>query len=206
MSSEIHEKMENPMNVKMFEYRAKNVGARRAKGKWLVIVNQDDMFPPSTHNFIKKSLLHNHYYGSDRRETSNGKIPQENEVECNAQLLKDFHGENAKKSGFVPDWPNLGDLLIQECDNFYFTKGFLETNYNFALDSEYYSRMWFIHKSWEGHRFRDSCSIYHQNHAGMGHHPDGKLTKHYNYRENPHVDEESNPAHWGLLNQKLNID
>jgi len=66
--------------------------------------------------------------------------------------------------------------------------------------------MWYIHKNWEGHRFRDSCSIYHQRHEGMGRHPDGKLTKKYDYKKNPKVDEAVNPTHWGLLNQKLKVE
>lgn len=78
----VHEDYVDPAirsTVPMFEFIAKNVGIRRAKGQYLLCINADILVHPEIFDSISKNRLDNkHYYRANRldyRKTSNQSIP-----------------------------------------------------------------------------------------------------------------------------------
>lgn len=54
VDNDVHEYLSENKNIKVYEYLAKNVGAKRAKGEWLLITNPDDFFGKSVIEFLAK--------------------------------------------------------------------------------------------------------------------------------------------------------
>jgi hypothetical protein len=64
---EVHRTLQNPLNMPMFEFHAKNVGIRRAHGKFVLTTNADVVFDPSVFNFLaRKNLSQRLFYRLDR--------------------------------------------------------------------------------------------------------------------------------------------
>lgn len=67
---EIHQRLVCPAirkTVPFFEFIAKNIAVRRAKGEYILCTNADILFHPSIFDFITKRLLEKqHYYRADR--------------------------------------------------------------------------------------------------------------------------------------------
>lgn len=64
---EIHYRLPNSDRIPMFEYIAKNVGIRRAKGEYVLATNPDILFSEQMVKvFAKRSLSQNYFYRADR--------------------------------------------------------------------------------------------------------------------------------------------
>jgi hypothetical protein len=55
--SEIHNSIHNPRGIQVFEYMAKNVGMRRARGQYILCTNPDSLFNPEVVGFLAKKKL-----------------------------------------------------------------------------------------------------------------------------------------------------
>jgi len=72
---EIHHRLPNHDRMPMFEYIAKNVGIRRARGQYVLATNPDILFNEETIKFFaSKNLLENSFYRADRYDVG-GDIP-----------------------------------------------------------------------------------------------------------------------------------
>lgn len=71
VSNEIHQTIENSDKLPIFEYLAKNVGIRRAKGKFVLSTNPDIVFSVELTNYLKTMDLRNEcFYRIDRYDLS----------------------------------------------------------------------------------------------------------------------------------------
>lgn len=71
VSNEIHQTIENSDKMPIFEYLAKNVGIRRAKGEFVLSTNPDIIFSVELTNYFKTMDLRNEcFYRIDRYDLS----------------------------------------------------------------------------------------------------------------------------------------
>jgi hypothetical protein len=75
--NEIHHTLENSEDIPLFEYHGKNVGIRRAHGKFVLMTNPDIIFPPQIIRFFSKMDLENNAYYRSNRYDVEGEIPQD---------------------------------------------------------------------------------------------------------------------------------
>jgi hypothetical protein len=67
----IHRSLENSAHIPLFEYRAKNVGIRRASGEFVLATNPDVLFNDELLQFIcQEPLLEDGYYRAERHNFS----------------------------------------------------------------------------------------------------------------------------------------
>lgn len=67
VSNSIHKSIKNSDKMPLFEYIGKNVGIRRAKGKFILVTNPDIIFSEDMIRFLsKKNLKENEFYRTDR--------------------------------------------------------------------------------------------------------------------------------------------
>ncbi|KKU90611.1 MAG: hypothetical protein UY21_C0021G0011 [Microgenomates group bacterium GW2011_GWA1_48_10] len=71
----IHEALPHPPKQVFFEYYAKNVGARRAKGQYVLATNTDLLFSEALGAYFGKEVLkENSFYRVDRHDVSRGAL------------------------------------------------------------------------------------------------------------------------------------
>jgi len=89
--AEIHAKLYNPevrKPVPLYEYIAKNVGVRRAKGEFILLSNPDIIFAPEIIRYIsRKKLSSSKYYRADRCDFHK---PEQNDMSNPAMFLNNI--------------------------------------------------------------------------------------------------------------------
>jgi hypothetical protein len=84
--NKIHKKFKNSKNLNIFQMIAKNVGARRAAGKYLILTNVDIIFSKNLLKFLKnKKLDENCIYRTDRYDINFNKF---NNYKINEEVLE----------------------------------------------------------------------------------------------------------------------
>lgn len=72
VSPALHKKIPNNSKIPIFEYIAKNVGIRRAKGKYILATNPDVIYSESLIKYLaKRDLENNAFYRIDRYDVKN---------------------------------------------------------------------------------------------------------------------------------------
>lgn len=61
VSTKAHESIYNPLNLPLFEYYGKNVGARHSDGSFLIFTNPDNIFFPQTWEDIERNVSDDHF-------------------------------------------------------------------------------------------------------------------------------------------------
>lgn len=88
--NEIHRRMPGSDVSPMFEYRAKNVGIRRASGEHVVVINPDILMSPKLHDFLANAPLRNDaFYRVDRYD-----LPPLPEKEMGQEELATWAAQN----------------------------------------------------------------------------------------------------------------
>lgn len=136
-------------NCPMFEYRAKNVGMRRANGDWILITNIDDLFPVSLSQRLDyiDEFQYNGFYTAARSDVHNAvcKSKQCTIVESDIDI------------SYVGDFEMFSKMHLNK------SGGFLEAHQDFALDSEFLFRNIKIN-GLTGYNIL-GCSYCHQHHT-----------------------------------------
>jgi len=92
----IHSQFSNPSGWGLLESKARNTGARRARGKYVLVTNPDVLFNEQLISFFaKKQLSDNSFYRIDRHDVKTP-IPDglsvEEELEyCSGNIIRVFH-------------------------------------------------------------------------------------------------------------------
>ena len=61
VSKDAHQSIENPIDLPVFEYYGKNVGARQSSGEFLIFTNPDNVFFPQTWVDIESNISNEHF-------------------------------------------------------------------------------------------------------------------------------------------------
>ena len=90
---DVHNKLPNSSKIPIFEFFAKNVGIRRAKGKYIISTNPDTLFSQPLIRYLSKTkLTKDNFYRIDRLDVS-GCISRKMTIEerlnyCSAHIIK----------------------------------------------------------------------------------------------------------------------
>jgi hypothetical protein len=88
VSNQIHEKYKNSKKINFFQMIAKNVGARRAEGKFLIFSNIDIIFSENFFKYLKNNTIKNKtIYRADRHDVDLKKLQDYKIIEDNIQKL-----------------------------------------------------------------------------------------------------------------------
>ena len=110
-----HESLANPHGEKFFEYAAKNVGIRRAAGRFILSTNPDNIYSPSLiHRLAKHDLDEGCFYRTNRYDVRDGKVITVNFAHGSVidwELQSNPNTAVPDSDGMV-DYPGLGKLPI----------------------------------------------------------------------------------------------
>lgn len=156
----------------MFEYWAKNVGMRRARGDWILITNIDDIFPLPLLNFLDTSLLENKFDAngfytctrSSMRSSVHGPYDTLMDVDSSC-IVGNKRDSECQIEVSNRDVSYVGDFEMFQRHHLNKTGGFLEIFTNFAMDSE------FLHRNIHINRLKGyiihKCNYCHQKHTKL---------------------------------------
>jgi hypothetical protein len=104
VTPEFHLKFKNHKKIPLFEFIAKNIGIRRAKGKFILATNQDIIFSSELISFIShKKLQSDSYYRVNRYDSYRNYYPEDMPVK---ELITD-----AKNTSYCA-WTNKGKVYL----------------------------------------------------------------------------------------------
>jgi len=152
---EIHNSIQNPRNIQVFEYMAKNVGMRRARGKFILCTNPDSLFNPEVVGFLAKKKLSTRGFYTMFRTFDNFYLPDgttQQKIEAVQQKSRSYFGHAPDpmaaqlcNEGGIPEdrFPNRGWPIDDAPGDFYMISkegahkfhGFSQRPQNFNLDS-----------------------------------------------------------------------
>ncbi len=105
--SEIHRRMLNAERMPMFEYIGKNVGIRRARGRFVLSTNPDIVFnEPLIQFFASRALDPQAFYRVDRFDVD-WRVPLEEPVQRQLRFCADHTIRINRKEGTFPTWRDL---------------------------------------------------------------------------------------------------
>lgn len=144
VSHDIHRRLANSARMPMFEYIAKNVGIRRARGEYLLATNPDLLYSDALMRFLaSRQLSRNCFYRIDRYDISEP-VPPHLSVE---ELLKFCAGHVTKVHTInVPVVPETrlspqrlhmgapGDFLLMAREHWHHLRGYPEFKSSSVID------------------------------------------------------------------------
>ena len=173
-----------------YEYHAKNVGLRRSKGQWKLIMNIDDLFGLNLLNFLGYSLKYNLLDYNGIYQAKKNEIKIENISKYlnvfNVIPVEDILKINKVNADFInkcyhkpkwwrfektkPIWIAGGDFTLIHNNSVYNGfGGYLELCQNHHLDSEFLRRNIFINEL-NTYYIDSICSYHHIAHYGQKRH------------------------------------
>lgn len=143
----LHDTIFNPHGQDFFEWRAKNVGIRRAQGKFIVATNADDIF--STELMVRlKNLREDSFYRVNRYDlmAQGGKVFRVKRASGDFAPGEDF---TQSKTGVpystdMPHFNSSGDFLAMSRQNWHRLRGYPEGDHDGSVDGE---MVWIAHKT-----------------------------------------------------------
>lgn len=133
-----HKMIDNPHGQNFFEWRAKNVGIRRAAGKFVACINGDLIFTPELCERLKE-LREDSFYRTDRYEIKAlGESPYMVK-RANGNFLPDEPYIGISQTG-VPyseqmlHFNSSGDFMCMSKENWMLLRGYPETDYDCCVD------------------------------------------------------------------------
>lgn len=156
----------------MFEYVGKNVGMRRALGEWILITNIDDVFPRDLLTFMDRSIFGglldvNGFYAAKRGNVAIHENTARNMFFGNLSGHCTWGPPRKTKCSAyksIMDPMFVGDFQLFQRRHVNTTGGFLETFFNFGLDSEFMYRNFYLNNL-TGYHISSNCKYCHQKHT-----------------------------------------
>ena len=139
VAQDVHSWQHGASLMPMFEYRAKNVGIRRAKGDWILVLNSDIELTEAMRDRLGKELYCDYIYAAKRHNIHDGTIVE------------------------VTDGP--GDFVLMSRENWHLLRGYLDLVSYTHIDSLLW---WTAHKFGIEKRTLDEYVI-HQDHDRSDH-------------------------------------
>lgn len=147
---EVHDSLPNPHNEKFFEYIAKNVGIRRAFGKFVLSSNPDNIFSDELiAKLAKHDLDENCVYRVNRSDTKDSKVFQVNYADgtvTNGIRQNNVNAATPNPDGtvFYGDFGFIsplhfnasGDFILMSKANWDKIKGHPEVTYSLTVDGQ----------------------------------------------------------------------
>jgi hypothetical protein len=123
VSNQIHKKYKNSKKINFFQMIAKNVGARRAEGKFLIFSNIDIIFSENFFKYLKNNTIKNRtIYRADRYDVDLKKLQDYKITEDKIQkLVTHIHKKN-----YTLDIKNNKKIYLRK--TFFFISKFLIQN------------------------------------------------------------------------------
>ncbi len=147
---EVHDSLPNPHSEKFFEYIAKNVGIKRAIGKFVLSSNPDNIY---SDELIKRLAQHDlsedSFYRVNRSDTKDGKVFQVNYA--SGTVINGVRQENENavvpnpdgtvfygEFGFIPalHFNASGDFILMSKSSWDRIKGHPEVPYSLTVDGQ----------------------------------------------------------------------
>ncbi len=148
--SELHSQVPNPHGFKYFEWYPKNIGIRRANGRFVLSTNPDDIFSVAMFEyFAKQELQEGHFYRANRHDTHDGAVYRI----CHATgVFPPGTPEETIRTQIAPGackWsPDMihynasGDFTLMSKADWFKIRGNPERDYNHSVDGQ---TLWLAH-------------------------------------------------------------
>ena len=138
----------------MFEYRAKNVGIRRAKGDWILVMNSDIQLTPEMRERLDKGIFDRYaIYRCLRQDMHNGEIVQTTDGPGDFVLMHKHRWHELRGYLDLVSYTHIDSLLYLTAQDL---KIPIETLKEFVIHEEHdrsdHKSRWGIHSS-DIHRF-----------------------------------------------------
>ena len=111
VANEVHNWTHGADLMPMFEYRAKNVGIRRAKGDWILVINSDIELTEAMRERLKGEFDPNCIYGAKRHDIHLGTIVQVVEGPGDFVLMKRLHWHRLRGYLDLVSYTHIDSLL-----------------------------------------------------------------------------------------------
>jgi hypothetical protein len=133
----IHDTIPNPHGQHFFEWRAKNVGIRRANGKFIVATNADDIYS-SDLMIALRGLREDSFYRVDRYDILDNRVFKIKRASGDFRPDEDF---TKSKTGvlYSPEmlhYNSSGDFLAMSRENWLRLRGYPEGPHDGSVDGE----------------------------------------------------------------------
>ena len=117
VSPEIHNKFQHSDKLPLFQYQAKNVGIRRARGEFVLATNVDILFSDELIEFLSsKSLKQKFFYRIDRYDVKRG-MPYPASIEEQLDYCK-HNVTNVLTKDQIHDEKGMPHLHLNACGDF----------------------------------------------------------------------------------------
>lgn len=142
VSKELHDRYYNPGGFSFLEYMAKNVGIRRASGKYVLSTNADVLFSVEMCQRLAGDVLNGHeFYRANRYDYDrNGNVFQVNYAHGTFQPWEEHVGRSKTGVPYSQNMPHFnasGDFMMMSKENWMRLRAYPEnTGYMITLDGE----------------------------------------------------------------------
>jgi hypothetical protein len=126
VAGDIHNWHHGSELMPMFEYRAKNVGIRRAKGDWILVMNSDIELTEEMRQRLKGPFDPNCIYGAMRHDMRNGTEVQVVEGPGDFVLMDRFNWNSLRGYLDLVSYTHIDSLLWWTAEKFEIKKEILE--------------------------------------------------------------------------------
>lgn len=148
VSSDLCGQMHGAALMPMFEYRAKNVGIRRAKGDWVLVLNSDIELTEAMRERLKGEFNPECIYGCKRHDIHDGTIVQVCEGPGDFVLMDRFNWNSLRGYLDLVSYTHIDSLLWWTAEHFGLRKQILDEHIiHQEHDRSDHATRWGIHSS-----------------------------------------------------------
>jgi hypothetical protein len=149
VSREYHARVPNPHGFGFFEWWPKNIGIRRAEGRFVLVTNPDDLFTLNMFAHFKSGFLkEGNFYRATRHDTRDGKVYQILHPTGVKPAGAMQHEIRQPLPGAAPWSENMihynasGDFILMAKSDWELIHGAPEREYNHSIDGQ---TLWLAH-------------------------------------------------------------